>query len=210
MSLAEFNALVVPILNLGFSAIAALSIILLYVQIRQTNRWNQLQSRFNFIEVTDSSEINREMVRLFERLKIHELPPEQQTPFSKEVLDKIDASGHESTFIVDMFLNELQNMCASLRFGLVDKKVFDAVHSGRILFWYRRLSSYAERKKAVYDDPHLWADFLSVGAEIEKERKVIRQSTVRAIKNTRSHKRALANQGRRPTQGLNRTPDGAA
>lgn len=185
MTLADFNSQILPLINLAFSVLGVLSVILLFIQIRQTDRWNRLQSRFNFIDIADCVEANREMNLLFEKLGLYKLPKNQEFPFSADAIRKIEESGHGSTFIVDMFLNDMQNICAALRYGLVDKEVFDSIHSGRVLFWYRRLSSYVEKKRIDYDDPRLWSDFERVAQDIERERQKLAKA-----KNSQSKKTA--------------------
>lgn len=175
MSLVEFNTTIAPIINLLFSGTAIVSLILLFYQIRQTNKWNRLHSKYNFIDTQHSSDLEKNMREATQFVDV-KLTGRHFESLKEEEIEKL-RSNHDVTFAINRFLNDMQNLCAALNYGILEKKVFEAIHSGRVLWWYIILLPYIEKCKIWYNDPKLWQDFVSVGKELATRKSGNRDTT---------------------------------
>jgi hypothetical protein len=167
MTLKDFNEQILPIINLLFSTASLcfsvtgiISLFLVYYQILQTNKWQRLQSKFNFIDTADGARLEVEMDDALEALGVH-LMAKMGTPLSDDEISLIKAN-LQATRAVNMFLNDMQNLCASYKFKLVDKKVFNSVHRGRVTWWYTIFAPYVTVRRVDYRDRNLWKDFEQV------------------------------------------------
>jgi hypothetical protein len=161
MSLEIFNRDYAPLLTLIFSGANFVALFLLYYQIRLTRKWNLLQSKYNFIDTTEAPSLEKAMlnalgsldVRLYNR---HFLPLQ---PHEVEIIYE----NVEATVCLNHFINDLQNLCASYNYGIINTRVFMSIHVGRVRWWYHILHPYVKRMRQDLQDNNLWLDFEAVG-----------------------------------------------
>lgn len=158
MTLKEFNELVVPILNLAVTCSGIATIVIMVRQYRSDARWNRLQSKYNFIDVAESAAIQERLNLVLETVDGY-VYPEVCQPLTQAQVNQI-ASARESTFVVNTFLNDMNNVCTALKFGLLDERVFKSSHAGRILWWYKVLLPYIESARVRYHNAEIWQDFV--------------------------------------------------
>lgn len=90
-------------------------------------------------------------------------------PLSDDEIEKIRQNrlaGH----VVNHFINDMQNICASLNFQLVDESVFNSIHAGRVCWWYTILKPYILIRRIDYRDKQLWKDFETASERLIKKR----------------------------------------
>lgn len=155
--LKNFNETYLPLINLVLSLAGLASVYLLYVQYKKDNAWKKLQSSYNFIGIGEEFELQERLYKVFNRLGVYGFP-EVCRPFTKEEVDLI-RKDMEATIVTNMFLNHLQNLCTALSFHLVEKEVFDSIHSNRICWWHTILTPYIEQRKIDYKNTRIWKEF---------------------------------------------------
>lgn len=144
------------------TTVSTLTLLLVAYQVRQVNVWNRRQSSFNFIDTDRGRLLERDLDDALRQLGI-DLMVRRNSPLTVDEIGLIRKSGRAAT-AVNHFTNDLQNLCAALRYKLVDDEVFRAIHAGRIKWWYRLLAPYVVAMRSELDDPRLWEDFQRVAA----------------------------------------------
>lgn len=168
MTLKEFNELIVPIINLIFTTSGIVTVIIMVYQYRMDAKWNKLQSKFNFIDLADSAAIQEKLYHVLEKIKCYSFP-EDCVPLSESNINEI-LSNREYTFVTNMFLNDLNNICIALKFDLLNENVFKSSHVGRILWWYEILLPYIKACQTRYRNPEIWIDFVSTAEKYRLDR----------------------------------------
>lgn len=152
--------------QLIFAGMQALGILVLIYQVYDSYHWNKLRSDYNFINVGDSSSLQERLYAVLERFGAYGFP-EKCKPLTPEEVDLVSAD-KEGTFVVNSYLNYLQNLCTAHSLGLVSDKAFKAIHAGRITWWYTVLLPYIERKREEYQNPEIWHHFVNCSNEHAK------------------------------------------
>ncbi|KYG85779.1 hypothetical protein AWW67_00635 [Roseivirga seohaensis] len=163
MTLSDFNDNYAPLVELIFSASSIVMLVVVVYQFRKSAKWNQLQSKFNFLDIDKSAELQSELYRVLEELGCYSFP-EKCEPIRKKDI-KVIKSNREATFIINMFLNDMNNICSALNFGLINRNVFGAIHEDRVRWWYLILKPYIESRKLDYANEKIWADFIAMAQE---------------------------------------------
>ena len=166
INLEEFNKLYLPVLDLSISGLGLISVIYLIKQYRKDNRWQKLQSSYNFIGIGEELDLQERLYKLYDQLEVYSFP-EICRPLTKDQVVSIKKD-REATVVTNMFLNHLQNICTAYNFGLIDKKVFAVIHSGRILWWYKVLNPYIEERSIDYANDLIWCEFTALAKKIEQ------------------------------------------
>lgn len=167
MDLKLFNEDYLPLLNFVISLSGLISLVLLIIQYKRDNKWQKLQSSYNFIGIGEELSLQERLYEVYVRLGIYSFP-ESCKPMSAEDVYKI-AHDMEATLVTNMFLNHLQNLSIAYSFGLVDEKVFSEIHYGRIRWWHTILEPYIAQRRIDYHNPRIWHEFVSLALA---ERKV--------------------------------------
>lgn len=162
MNIEMFNENIAPVINLVFSGINAFAIVFLFWQIRLTVKWNKLQSKYNFIDTSESAALEKAMHVALAKLGIPLFNRSART-LSDEEIKRIfgDAS---ATVCVNHFINDLQNLCAALKHGIIDGAVFQAVHAGRVRWWHELLQNYVDSQRKGLNDSTIWKNFTDIGS----------------------------------------------
>lgn len=151
-------------INAVAAVVSTITLLLVAYQVRQVNVWNRRQSSFNFIDTDKGRLLERDLDEALRALGI-DLMIRRNQPLTDDEIERIRKSGTAAT-AVNHFTNDLQNLCAALRHKLVDEAVFNAIHAGRIRWWYRLLAPYVVAMRLELDDPRLWEDFQRAAATL--------------------------------------------
>ncbi len=161
MSLKEFNESYLPIINFLVSLTGIVTLILLIIQYKKDNRWNKLQSTYNFIGIGEEMNLQERLYKIYSDLGIYSFPEESSKPLTNEQVSLI-TNNMEATLVTNMFLNYFQNLCTAYSFGLVEEHVFKSIHQGRIEWWYAILEPYIARRKVDYNNPDIWCEIAGI------------------------------------------------
>lgn len=159
MTIETFSRDIVPIIQAGLALVGLISLFLLWWQIKQTNLWNKLTSKHNFLDVPLSAQLERDLTKSCEKLQIHfdkVLTSEQCKSIRQDVDAYINAKA---------FLNDAENICAAVRIGSVDIDGAYAVHSARIIRMYDKFIEFIKMVREEYQDDEIYIEFEKTALE---------------------------------------------
>ena len=159
MTMSEFSRDLVPILELGVTTVALTSLLLLWLQIRQTARWNRLLSAHNFLNDTVFLEIHRALLAAGQLIGVTLCG--RKTPLTDEEVGKILGSNDAYVAVV-AFLNEFENICGAVQAGVADTKVSYGIHSGRVIREYPVYEPFMEAIRNRDGEEEDWIVFKNV------------------------------------------------
>lgn len=155
-----------PVLQLGVSAIALLSLFLLWWQLRQTTKWNRLQSQQTFLS-RSSKEIERENITAAREAGV-ELQARIE-PLTHEEVEKI--WGHPRAYHALMALiNDFEMTCMAIQAGVADEEVAYNAHQSRVTRGYYVYEPFVSRIRVHHENNDAFCEWEKV-AERWKMRK---------------------------------------
>lgn len=162
MTLQVFSRDIVPIIHLGVVTLGLAGIFLLWWQIRQTTLWNKLNSPYNFLDVERTTRLEKEVFAALRALTID--PNLKLTVADVTKILKDD----NAQLTLKAYLNDVENVCAAVRIGSVDKDCAYAVHSTRVVEIAKRNKNFVKAVQDFYRDPEIYIEMQKVAAEWEK------------------------------------------
>jgi hypothetical protein len=140
--------------------IGLVSLFLLWWQNKQINKWNKLNSPYNFINVSLLSELSRKYFDAFDRLDID--------PHKFHLSDKdTDAiyEDNEAFISVTAYLNHLENICTAISIGCADDDCAYAVHANGIMRSYNKFDSFISKMRKSLDDDEIYIELEKVACK---------------------------------------------
>lgn len=120
-----------------FLGMGALSIILLWAQLRETNVWNRLLSYHQFFEEVPKTPLSDGVREALTAMGI-EKPPTAYMPMSKDFVEKLwlktaDGKVQPAKFLVQSYLNEFEHFCGAISVGIVDEEYARELRGTRVI-----------------------------------------------------------------------------
>ena len=159
MTITEFSRDLVPILQLAVTTLALASLVLFWLQIRQTTRWNRLLSSHNFLNDEVFLQIHRALLAAGDSIGVSLCG--RNTPLTDEEVGRILGSNDAYVAVVAV-LNEFENICGAVQAGVADTKVSYGIHSARVLREYPVYEPFMEAIRKRDDDEGNWIVFKKV------------------------------------------------
>lgn len=163
MTLEVFSRDIIPILQFIATFIGLIGIFLLWWQIRQTNIWNKLNSFKEFLDVSRTYELDKD---LYEKLRAIEVDPNSY--IREEDVQKI-LSNDSAHLAVKAFLNDTENLCSAIRIGAIDYEGAYAVHSARVIAIYERYKKFIDSVRKNHDDDEIYIELEKIALEWSKK-----------------------------------------
>ena len=168
MSLEDLAKIYAPIVQAIFSAFGLVTIILLWYQIKQTNKWNKLKTEQTFYSGY-SRQLTKTLYRKLESLGIQTRL--RTNPLSENEVDLIfnDKKGDAYYALTD-FLNDLEVTCMSINAGKVDEEVAYETHSVRLNQAINVYGIAIKRIQEVYKGSNVFVDMFILKERWEKRK----------------------------------------
>lgn len=144
-------------LSLAFAGVQAAGVAILIYQLYDAHGWRKKESAFNFADVGDTAALQERLYQVLGTFADYRFP-ERCEPITPVHLERIAADA-TATFVVNSFLNYLQNLCTAYELGLVSSRSFEAIHAGRVVWWYRVLQPYIAFRRVSYHNATIWKVF---------------------------------------------------
>ena len=175
MTLEEFSRDIVPILILGVSTIALLSLFLLWWQIRQTNIWNKLMAQESFLRPIDM-DFQKQAIFAAKRIGVN--LKMRQIPLTKEEVDKI-IGDDEVYMAVTTLLNNMETVALAINSGKVDLDLGLEMHGLLIWHVYTIYTEYIQQIREHYQDHQVYIEIQKIAvfweARKEQRRKALKK-----------------------------------
>lgn len=144
-------------LTLAFAGVQAAGVAILIYQLWDAHGWRKKESAYNFADVGDAALLQERLYGVLQEFAGYTFP-ERCVPLDEGAVARISSDG-SATFVVNTFLNYLQNLCTAHELGLVSERSFHAIHAGRVVWWYRILRPYIEDRRVAYHNRDIWRVF---------------------------------------------------
>jgi hypothetical protein len=125
--LGQFSRDVVPVLQLGIAALGLVSLVLVWLQIRQATKWNRFKAHHDLLGYVPDEQLDKEVLRVISTLGVGRdqgLP----RPLASQLYDDIDAFVTVKTFI-----NKYEHFCSAINVRAVDEEHAYSLHAGRVI-----------------------------------------------------------------------------
>lgn len=188
MTLHEFSEDIVPIIQLGFAAFGLVSLLLVWWQIRQTNRWNKLQFRQTFLS-QHHYELEAQVIRAAKEAGVD--LKARRAPLTNDEIAKI-WSNDKAYDAVTSLLNDLEVICTAVNVGAADSDVAYELHSDRIVRGFHVYAPLIESFIKHHEDEALFSQ-LRLVAKKWKKRAQHEQEKRESLK--RQHQHELGKSG---------------
>ncbi|EIP96365.1 hypothetical protein OpiT1DRAFT_00780 [Opitutaceae bacterium TAV1] len=161
MTLEIFARDYVPLIQASVMTLGLLSIAALWYQIRESRKWNKLNSPSLFIDVERSGRLHSALRREFDRISVSykEYISDGNV---KKILNDPDA---RST--ADALLNDLENLGAAVSMGTIDENAAYAVHSARVARLHKIFKEYINAIREEYEDPEVFIELEKIALRWE-------------------------------------------
>jgi len=177
MTLQEFSRDIVPIVQLFFTVLALVSLLLLWWQIRQTTTWNKLNSPRNFADLALVSQIERQLVQAFKAIDIEIRHLNQSlTPAQIERIMNND----DAYFATKSYLGDLENLGAAVSIGALDSELAYAVHSSRLLRAHRVFGTLIGALRTKFDDREIYIELEKTALKWQEKSAYNKKSAIHA------------------------------
>lgn len=144
-------------LSLAFAGVQAAGVAILIYQLWDAHGWRKKESAYNFADVGDTAALQERLYAVLAEFADYRFP-ERCEPLTAAHIERISADA-TATFVVNTFLNYMQNLCTASDLGLVSPRSFQVIHAGRVVWWYRVLSPYIADRRITYHNPDIWRVF---------------------------------------------------
>jgi hypothetical protein len=158
MTLEIFTRDILPLIQCAATIVGLGALFLLWWQIRETRLWNKLNSPHNFGDSEKTSRLEKD---LYENLRQINVDP--RAAIDDSDVEKIISD--DSAYIsLKAYLNDLENICAAVGIGSVDKECAYAVHSCRVIEVHKQFSKFISAIQKKLDDPEVYIELQKVAA----------------------------------------------
>lgn len=182
MAFDEFIINYASIIQTLFSGLGLLTVILLWFQIKQTNKWNRLKAEQTFYSYY-SRELTTNLSKELEKLGIHMRL--RITPLTTEEINTVfeDKEGNAYYALID-FLNDMEVTAMSILAGKVDEVVAYETHNVRLNQALKLYSNAIIKIKETYDGSNVFSDMYILQKRWAKngeclKRKIERQENIK-------------------------------
>ena len=175
MTLQEFSRDVIPILQLCVSSLGVavsffglVSIVLLYTQMRQTNQWNKLNSKYNWVDISVSSALER---KLLDKTMVIGIDLVAGHILTDEDVQKITHDADANQAVKD-YLTDIENLCSAVEIGAADGDLAYNVHSVRVAEAWLVFEKFIQDIRRRQKDDDIYRELQKVAAawRLRKER----------------------------------------
>ena len=154
MTLEIFSRDVVPIIQAALSLIGLTGLLFVWLQIRESAKWNKLQAQQAFIQ-NDSHEYENKVILAGTK---NGVPLKSRTDsITEEELDKI-LSDDEFYLPVMTLLNDAECIATSINAGLVDWELAYNIHSHRMMRWFNIFRPMIEKLRTDQGEQELYIE----------------------------------------------------
>lgn len=144
-------------LSLAFAGVQAAGVAILIYQLYDAHGWRKKESAYNFADVGDTAALQERLYVVLGEFADYTFP-ERCEPLTPVHIARISADP-TATFVVNTFLNYMQNLCTAYDLGLVSPRSFQVIHAGRVVWWYRILAPYIADRRVTYHNAQIWCVF---------------------------------------------------
>lgn len=144
-------------LSLAFAGVQAAGVAILIYQLYDAHGWRKKESAYNFADVGDTAALQERLYGVLGEFADYTFP-ERCEPLTPAHIERISADA-TATFVVNTFLNYMQNLCTAYDLGLVSPQSFRVIHAGRVVWWYRILAPYIADRRVTYHNAEIWRVF---------------------------------------------------
>lgn len=163
MTVQEFTRDIVPIVQALLTAIGLASVILLWLQIRGTWKWNKVDAAFRCMDTDEFSRIESEALEAAKRLGVN-----LTSPITEEEAKKIRGD-RDALLKVKSFVIFLDKQAVALMAGYVDRNVVTATW-GRLMRGYgKTLMNYIKVTRVETADPEAYVELERAAEVLEAE-----------------------------------------
>lgn len=152
MDLQTFARDVVPLLQLGISALGLLAIVLLWWQMRQAAIWNKLRAHHSFFKDIPSLELDLLLQKTLRDFEI-----DYHKPLTDESLKMIEKD-IEAIHAVKAYLNEYEELCAAVNVGTVDEELAFATDSARVIHAYSTFERFIAWRRELFSNNGIYLE----------------------------------------------------
>lgn len=165
MTLHEFSADVLPIINSIIAIIGLASVILLYRQMQFNYKWNKRMSHFT-IQTWQHDELENEVVRNIQRLGI-KMALRISKLTDKEVLKIIN---DEPAYLSLMsFLDRIEYYCTAINCGLIDFKFAYNMYGVKYVQLFKVYAPFILRIRSKHQENTIYIEFDKIASKFEAQ-----------------------------------------
>lgn len=154
MSLQEFSRDVVPILQLFIGVSGLASLLFLWWQLRETNRWNKIACAQRFLDTTASADRQRKVYDSLKKLNIDVDRVKSVTP---EELGKIQKDD-DAYFAIRAYLDDFETLGAAINLETVDSDLLYRLHSVRLIGAYEIFQPFILMLRTNRNNPDIYSE----------------------------------------------------
>lgn len=166
MTLHEFSADVLPIINSIIAIIGLASVILLYRQMQFNYKWNKRMSNFT-IQTWQHDELENEVVRNVQEIGINMAL--RDVELTEEEVDKI--IHNEKAYLSLMsFLDKIEYYCTAIKCGLVDDTFAYNMYGVKYIQLFKVYSPFIMHIRSHYKDDSIYVEFAKINDEFSEKR----------------------------------------
>lgn len=133
----------------------------LLVQLRISTEQARRASNLNFLSESESRAIEGDLDAYLVDLGLGSIAERRNRPLELDEARVLlgDPGGCGAA---NALLNHLNNLAVARDHRIVDRKIFEAVHEGRLRWWATLLESYIVAAREEFNEPAMWASVLKL------------------------------------------------
>jgi hypothetical protein len=153
LTLSEFNRDYLPIIQLGISILGLTSLVMVFIQIGLTRKWNKISSFYTLYDYNKSTQLEKSMHNSLDKINV-DIKAVKDT-LSAEIVEKIYTTD-DIYFEVKTFLDDLEYFCTAIQVGAIDNSLAYSIHSPRVTISYEIFKDFITKMRKLKNDDEIY------------------------------------------------------
>ncbi len=162
MTLEEFSRDVVPIAQMLLTLVGLVSVILVWLQLKEATKWNKLNATLNITNLKEIQELDKSVNEALTSLGI-DTQRGARALTDSEVTEILDSD--EGFFAIKAFLSDLENLATGVNVGAVHYDYSYDLHSSRFFRAINLLEPFILELRRRHKDPNIFLEMEKLAKE---------------------------------------------